>query len=132
MVTRWSPDTCECVIEYNDDGTLSNVVKACDAHKGDNDEVVFQNVKEENPRKNNAVKEILDNAPSSMFDVDAESGTRVFKRGINVDFAWTGTVPNRKLALTVKGLTLTSTQKNAVQNKLDNRFGAGKVTVEQG
>jgi hypothetical protein len=132
LVTRWSPDTCECVIEYNDDGTLSKVVKACDAHDGDADDKIFENVKEENPRKNHSLKEILDNAPPGLFEVDPESGTRVFKKGITVDFSWQGVKPNRTLTLTVNGITLTSTQRNAIQAKLNNRFGAGKVTIVQG
>jgi hypothetical protein len=132
LVTRWSPDTCECVIEYNDDGTLSTVVNACPAHQGDNEQTIFENVKEENPRKNKSLKEILDNAPTGMFELDPESGTRIFKKGITVDFGWTGTKPNRILTLTVKGTTLTPTQINAVQSKLNTKFGVGKVTVVQG
>lgn len=132
MVTRWSPDTCECVIEYNDDLSLSRVVNACAAHQAGTESTVFQTVLEENPRKNRSLKEMLDNAPPALFDVDAESGTRVFKRGINVDFDWDGVAPNRTLTLTVKGITLTANQMNAIQNKLDARFGAGKVTVVQG
>ena len=132
MVTRWSPDTCECVIEYNEDGTLSKLVKACDAHSGGTETTVYQTVLEENPRKNKSFKEILDNAPPGMYDTDPESGTRVFKKGINVDFKWTGQPPNRSLELVVKGISLTPTQKNAVQSKLDNKLGAGKATMVQG
>jgi hypothetical protein len=132
LVTRWSPDTCECVIEYNADVTLSRVVQACAAHQGGTEATVFQTVLEENPRKNHSINEILQNAPAAMFDIDAESGQRVFKRGITVDFAWSGIAPNRTLTLTVTGITLTANQKTAIQNKLDTRFGAGKVTVVQG
>jgi hypothetical protein len=132
MVTRWQPDTCECIIEYNDDGTLSKVVKACDAHDGDDEETVFQTVKEENPRKNKSIKEILDNAPPGLFDIDPDSGTRVFKKGIDVDFSWSGQKPNRTLSLKVKGTSLTPTQINAIQSKINNKFGGGKVTVVQG
>lgn len=132
MVTRWSPDTCECIIEYEADGNLTKVVQACDAHKGNSESTVYQTVLEENPRKNKSFKEILDNAPPGMFDLDEESGTRIFKRGITVDFEWTGTAPNRTLKLIVKGITLTANQLNAVQAKLDNKLGAGKVTIVQG
>ncbi len=132
MVTRWQPDTCECIIEYNDDLSLSKVVHACDAHQGDTEDKIFQNVKEENPRKNHSLKEILDNAPPGLFEVDPESGSRVFKKGVNVDFSWSGVKPNRTLTLTVSGITLTPTQINAVQSKLNNKFGSGKVTLVQG
>ena len=130
--TTWSPDTCECIIEYDVDGNLTRVVQACDAHKGGSESTVYQTILEENPRKNKSFKEILDNAPPAMFDIDAESGTRVFKRGITVDFNWSGVAPNRRLNLIVKGITLTPNQLNAVQAKLDNKFGDGKVTLTQG
>lgn len=132
MVTRWSPDTCECVIEYNNDLSLSRVVNACAAHQGGTESTVFNTVLEENPRKNRSLKEILDNAPASVFDVDADSGTRVFKKGISVDFGWSGVAPDRHLTLTVKGITLTANQITALQTKLDTRFGTGKVTLVQG
>lgn len=132
MVTRWSPDTCECIIEYNEDLSLSKVVKACDAHQGGTESTVFQTVLEENPRKNKSMKEILDNAPPGIFDIDPDSGTRVFKKGITVDFDWSGVPPNRILNLTVKGITLTANQMTAIQAKLDNKFGPGKVTIVQG
>ena len=132
MVTTWSPDTCECIIEYNPDGNLTKLVQACDAHKGGTENTVYQALLEENPRRNKAVKEIIDNAPPAMFDIDADSGIRVFKRGISIDFEWSGTAPNRTLKLIVKGISLTANQLNAVQSKLDNKFGAGKVTVVQG
>ena len=63
------------------DGNLSKVVQACDAHKGGTERQYIKHVLEENPRKNNSLKEILDNAPPGLFDVDPESGTRVFKEG---------------------------------------------------
>jgi hypothetical protein len=132
MVTRWSPDTCQCVIEYNADLSLNRIVNACVAHQGGTESTVYSTVLEENPRKNRSLKEIIDNAPASMFDIDADSGTRVFKKGISIDFQWQGVAPDRTLTLTVKGITLTANQINAVQNKLDTRFGAGKVTVVQG
>ena len=94
--------------------------------------ITFNTVLEENPRKNKSVKEILDNAPAGMYDIDPDSGTRIFKKGITVDFQWTGVAPNRSLELVVKGITLTTQIKNAIQTKLDNKFGVGRVTVVQG
>ena len=131
MVTRWSPDTCECVIEYNEDGTLSKVVNACDAHKGGTEATTFSAVLEENPRKNKSLKEILDNAPPGLYDTDPDSGTRIIKKGINADFQWSGIAPNRTLTLTIKGITLTANQLNALENKLNARF-EGKVEIVQG
>ena len=132
MVTRWSPDTCDCIIEYNPDVSLSKLLKVCELHQTEETEsIVFNTILEENPRKNRSLKEILDNAPPSIFDLDPESGTRVFKKGITVDFDWSGLGVNRSLILRVKGITLTPNQMTAMQTKLDNKFGAGKVTLMQ-
>lgn len=142
MVTRtttWSPDTCQCVIEYTWDDTvpedsrthsISNVVSKCSFHQGlatkDN---VWNVVMEENPRKNNAFKHILDNGPSSLYDLDTDGITRVLKKNISLNFSWSGTVPNRVLTITVVGVTLNTSQRNTVQNALNNKFGTGKVLL---
>jgi len=60
-VTRWYPDTCDCVIEYEwDDSeseevrthTLKRVVAKCHAHKAVDHNSLFDVVLEENRRKN--------------------------------------------------------------------------------
>lgn len=139
--TRWSPDTCDCIIEYEWDDAepsetrnhnLSTYVKRCSDHAIGNiptDSNRFDVVKEENVRKNNGLDTILQNAPTSLFDIDAESGSRVFKRGITVNWTWTGTAPNRNIAISITGITLTTQQKNNLKTFLDNRFGVGKVVL---
>lgn len=130
MVTRWSPDTCDCVLEYDDQFNLINVVQRCTAHQNlANNAAVYNTVKDENPRKNIGLDLILQNGPASLFDTDSESGNRVFKRGITVNWVWSGTAPDRVLTLNVIGITLTTNQKNAIKTFLDNRFGANKVIL---
>lgn len=131
MVTRWSPDTCGCVIEYDENINLTSVVQRCPAHQTllDNPSI-FNSVKEENSRKNIGIHDLLlNNAPTSLFDIDAESGNRVFKKNIVVDWTWSGVAPNRVLTINVTGVTLTTNQKNAIKTFLDNRFGVGKVVL---
>jgi hypothetical protein len=138
--TRWSPDTCQCILEYEwDDSVPENqrthtpatVVKKCTGHQPLPDiNSVFNTLLDENPRKNKALAEILANAPSnSWYDIDATSGSRVFKQNITVKWTWTGTAPNRVLTLSFTGITLTNAQKNTLQTRLNTLLGSGKVTI---
>ena len=136
--TRWSPDTCSCVIEYTWDDTdpqetrqhtLSTYVSRCAAHDAVGpDSNRYDTVKEENTRKNFAHQGILDNGPSSLFDLTPE-GARVLKNGITISWAWTGTAPNRVITISYAGITLTNQQRNTAQAWLNNRFGVGKVVL---
>jgi len=136
-VTRWSPDTCDCVIEYSwDDSvpedqrvhTLSNYVNKCAAHSAlSTDTDRWNAVFEENPRKNIAHQLILDNAPTAMYDL--VNSNRVLKSGIAINLSWSGTAPNRVLTISYTGITLTTNQRNTIQTFLNNRFGVGKVLL---
>lgn len=138
--TNWKPDTCDCIIEQGIDDSLpqaqqvlfgvSSIFK-CPAHSHINNvDDHFNAVNEENPRKNFSLDEILQNAPNNnWFDIDADSGARVFKKGITINWNWTGTAPNRVLTLTFTGVSLTTAQKNTLQTRLNNRFGNGKVIL---
>lgn len=138
--TIWSPDTCECILEYQWDDTtpednrpitLSTIINKCSIHSSLNtNNDVWNSINEENPRKNITRQLLLDNAPSTLYDIiDATNGTREFKNGISFNWSWTGTAPNRVLNISVTGITLTNAQKNTIRNILNNRFGVGKVTL---
>lgn len=139
--TRWKPDTCDCVIDYvwndqdpedNTTHVVSNINK-CAVHSTlATNNAVWDAIKVENPRKNHAIKEILDRAPASLFDLDTDGVTRKFKKGIDVNFSFTGVAPNRLITINVTGVTLTTNQKNNIQTFLNNRFGVGKVTLVNG
>ena len=134
--TRHSPDTCGCVIEYTWDNTvpeserihtLLSIIK-CSVHIAQTDSTAWNTVLEENPRKNNALEQILASSPTTAL-YDTLNGTRQFKQGINVNFSWSGTAPNRVLTLTITGISLTTNQKNTLRTALDTRFGSGKVLI---
>jgi hypothetical protein len=133
--TRYSPDTCDCVIEYSWDSTLSedqrvhtlSTISKCSFHSGLSDNTAYNTVFEENPRKNIAYQLILDNGPVGLSDL--VDGTRQIKPGIFINTVWSGTAPNRVLTVTVTGFSLTQNQKNSIQTFLNNRFGAGKVLI---
>ena len=139
-ITRWSPDTCDCVLEYIWDDALpddqivhtpSSVIQRCFGHEPlPNTQAVFNSVRDENPRKNLSLDEILQNAPNTnWYDIDATTGTRIFKRGITINWNWSGTAPNRVLTLTFTGITLTTAQRNNLQTRLNNRFGSNKIVI---
>lgn len=138
--TIWQPDTCECMVTYQWDDTVAedqrvhtplNTIK-CPAHTSLTTHTqVFNVLTEENPRKNQILQEILDNAPNTnWYDIDTGSGgTRVLKQNINFRWVWSGTAPNRIITVFFDGITLTTTQRNNLQTRLDNRFGVGKATI---
>jgi hypothetical protein len=135
--TTWSPDTCECQIEYDWDSeateenrthTLKRFVNKCQAHAAlGADDNIWNTVLEENPRKNVAHQLILDNGPAALSDLI--DGSRRLKAGITFNFSWSGTAPNRVLTISVNGLSLTTQQRNAIETFLANRFGAGRVLI---
>lgn len=66
QITRWSPDTCKCILEYQWDDqipeeerehTVYNVVSTCPEHAGSTPVEVFENVLELNQAFNEALAE---------------------------------------------------------------------------
>jgi hypothetical protein len=136
MPTRWSPDTCDCVMiteagaTESDFPTLVTAEYICPIHSGlSSHTAVYNTVKDENPRKNKAFQQLIDNSPAGMFDLDAESGTKVLKKGITLDWSWTGIAPTRVIVFTLTGITLTTNQRNNAQSLLNSTFGAGKAVL---
>ena len=137
QTTRWSPDTCDCIIEYQWDDTLTpdvrthtlaNYIRKCSFHGNQaNDTIRWNTLNEENPRKNNAYQLIVDNAPLQFVDLAPDGITKTLKKGLSLNFTVAGVVPNRVFTLIFSGATLTQNQIDFVQGKLDTRFGAGKV-----
>jgi hypothetical protein len=134
--TRWSPDTCSCVVEYSWDSEappenrtheLTSIQK-CPVHSSLSDSEAYAVLTEENPRKNNTLQSALDNGPTALYDINPD-GARVLKQNITYNFSWSGTVPNRVLTISFTGINLTTQQKNAIQNFLNNKFGSGKVVI---
>jgi hypothetical protein len=119
QTTRWSPDTCSCVIEYQwDDSvdstlrvhTASKTIAQCPQHAGQNLATHFGSLIEENPRKNKIIDKILTQFPALTAD----------------DITWSFD-SNRLLTVTIAKLT--TVQKAALQTAANNLVGAGKVLV---
>lgn len=129
QITRWGPDTCNCVLEYqwNDSDliedrqhTLSRVVNKCIAHREYTDEIVFSMVTDENKRKNIVLNEIFSNTPSLMF-VNNEGKVIYDEKNVNWQFD-----QNRKLIISTN---LKSTEKTKVKNLLKNKFKINEVEI---
>lgn len=139
--TRWSPDTCDCVLEYEWDDSLPNdqivityktTVSQCANHinlNGNNKKDTYDSVNEENKRKNGTITELITRMQSDFGEADPTTGAITLKRAINVSWAWSGTAPNRVLTLTVKGITLTANKMNQAKTFLDTKYGTGKVIL---
>jgi hypothetical protein len=133
--TRWSPDTCTCVVEYSWDTEVLaeqrthelTSIEKCPVHSSLTDSQAYLAVTEENPRKNASLSSALENGPAALYDV--VEGTRQLKGNISYNFSWSGIAPDRVLTISFTGITLTQNQKNAIQNFLNNRFGVGKVVI---
>jgi hypothetical protein len=87
-VTRWLPDTCECVIDYEwDDAnpsvlTHKEMIKVCAAHAalGLADKACFDKVRDENVRKNMTLAE----AQKAVASVTLEDFTWSFDKDRNL------------------------------------------------
>jgi hypothetical protein len=123
QITRWGPDTCECVIEYEwDDAvpdsqrthTISKIVSKCSAHSKLSDgETHFLNVLDENTTKNKAFEIVKSKAPT----LDPDN----FKYSFDKD---------RKLVVDVANLGLKASDKTTLLSDLDTKLGTGKVSVK--
>lgn len=75
--TRWSPDTCGCVLEYSwDDSqpqesrehTFARAVHLCEIHAVASPESAFEQVRSENVTKNVAQNEFTKAIPNKPFE----------------------------------------------------------------
>lgn len=139
--TRWGPDTCDCILEYEWDDSLpndqivisyKNTVNQCSFHAhltGNNKKDTYDAVNEENKRKNGTITELITRLQSDFGEADPQTGAITLKKGITVTWNWSGTAPNRVMTLTVTGITLTANKLNQAKNFLDTKFGTGKVIL---
>ena len=101
--TRWRPDTCDCILEYEWDDSLpndqivityKNTVSQCSFHanlNGNNKKDTYDAVNEENKRKNGTITELITRLQSDFGEADPQTGSITLKRGINVSWDWSGT-----------------------------------------
>lgn len=127
-VTRWSPDTCDCVIEYEWDTdappeslvlNFRNLVKSCPYHSSLSGEEIFQEVTSENTRKNMVFAEAQKILPS-LTDEKGDPKTE--------DYNWSFD-EKRKLKVGFLNISVKPAEKAQLKAACDTKFGAGKVEV---
>lgn len=122
-MTIWKAATCgtteqdrtSCLVNLDD----NSFIFTCPAHSVLSLASRFAGLQDENKRGWGNVQQEVKNAAPNQAPAILDS--------IVMTWTWTGTAPNRVLNIVVTGITLNNPQKQNVQQKLDNRFGAGKV-----
>lgn len=124
-MTRWYPDTCDCVIDYSDDGnfTLVSVQKKCAKHAAVAQVDHLATLFSHNRLKNRAMKWLTDKYGSAAFDADGNLLVSInYDRGAAAD--------NDPVLVTgLKVLGVTSNQLSTLQTQVDNAIGANKVVL---
>lgn len=142
--TTWNPDTCGCTLRYKWDedlpenertSTIDIINKSCPNHSNllPNVPVTYSCILDENQKKNNSLQFALDAVPSKLADIftNENGGTyTVLKSGISFNFRFDGTAPNRILYISFNNTSLSQNEKNAIQNKLNEKFGTGIIVIE--
>lgn len=124
-VTRWSPDTCECVLEYDWDPAAGEddrvhthhaSVRTCPAHDGIGGPEHLNVVLRENQSKNRVEAHALELIPRLRVPTDDGAG---YRRNPFVDFRWTFTRTGANRALTVElvgdGFALSAAEKGLLR-----------------
>lgn len=121
--TRWSPDTCACVVEYSWDTSTSEdqrvhtphaVIQRCARHAAHQDSALHAALMDENPRKNRLLGRLQVLFPAA-FDKDG-----LFLGSWAFD-------AQHVLRMSLPGVT--ALQKTAAQNWADSNLGGGKAII---
>ena len=133
--TRWSPDTCGCIIEFEWDDTVSAdarvhtpaaLVQQCALHAGQSLQETYDDLVDENPRKNRLEARLLSAFPAQLGWTNPQTGELELVRGA---YAYSITGRRGQRVLTIALPLLTNAQRVAAQTWADNNIGAGRVVV---
>ena len=136
--TQWSPDTCECVLQYTWDTektaetrehVFDSVIKTCDAHTILKSKNLYDKVKDENVLKNKALKELETALPEFHTDLKNEDDEVVGKKtkqsaGLKWSFD-----NDRKLVIEIKEFKDIK-KKDNVKKILTDKFGDNKIDLK--
>lgn len=107
--TRWSPDTCKCVLEYTWDDSVpeservhtpATVVAQCEFHVSVPIEEVFAAVVDENAHKNKVINEIAVSLPTYAKEETNQKGEKTVTPDLD-KLSWLFD-ENRKLVVKLK------------------------------
>lgn len=125
--TRWKPDTCKCVLEYEWDDTqedptftIKTVANKCKDHSGISvDKALYDTVLAENQMKNFVHKEIFDNTPTAVEEVIDVNGDTIKRIKPGKAYNWSFDT-NRKLVVDLAGFT--QDEKDSVEGYTNTEF----------
>lgn len=132
----WKPDTCGCIIEErHGEGNgveFNRVIEKCTVHQTVPDNqlfgVLYANPDGENKRKNRLEKALIETTGLNLGELNS-NGAYVWRTGLGFTWSWTGTGANRVLKVSIVGRTLTTQQRNTIQQWCDTNFGAGRIVI---
>lgn len=87
-------------------------------------------VLKESQKVNWTLTNALSSFSAQLADTDPDTGSLVLKKGITLNWSFSGTFPNRVCTISFSGITLTNQQKNTLQTKANQLFGNGQVIVQ--
>jgi hypothetical protein len=124
QTTRWSPDTCKCVIEYEWDDkvpqrerehNVARIVRVCKAHEAldagieakimESTKNIFDNVLSENRLKNHTLRKVLEVQPELADFIEPELGRRIDAKSF-LSTSKTNLTASKAASLYGVGLTL--------------------------
>ena len=118
-ITRWSPDTCGCVIDYTwdpdvPDGARTHsfhaVERICAGHDGLSDPPLFDTVLAENQTKNRLHGWAVANLARLRHPLEDR-----LSDGVEFRWSFTGTGAGRRLEVWLDGATLTAGEKGLMR-----------------
>ena len=146
-VTRWRPDTCGCVLEFEwDDAVPSeerihtpvNIIKACPVHLSDSKDGIqkhYEKVIDENRSKNIFLDEALKTMPEIRREKINEKGETIYelKEDVNFDFSFDenrNLIPAFKDKNGVEVKTISVLEKGNLETKVLERVRGMKIVKE--
>lgn len=136
-ITKWSPDVCDCVIEYEWDKTLpvdqrihthKNTVNRCPEHSGLSGQILYDTILNECKIKEQTKKWLAHN--TSLGELRKKNTEKTLISDTPLNWHFEGSNDTRKFHFNVDGFTLTVGQKTALTNTLTGIMGSNRIAIE--
>src|ERR1041384_5092005 len=142
----WSPDTCDCSIEFEFDDAVSanervhigkRIIKRCPAHQPEHFTDChdhYNSVLSENQRKNILLGKLIEAHPEISKTLD--NGAKVLREDIDYVHSFTGVGKNRVLDVNlvdkkeIPDFILQKKHRDSINKIAKETFGEGKVAVK--
>lgn len=125
MTTRWSPDTCDCVLDVDPTWTSCTVVSKCAIHSAVLDANIFTTVyTNENKKKNELCQYIVDTYPAVVSENPSTTNEFMAAYGIEGELVFD---VDRVIQVDIPALS--PSEKSDLQAAVDGMFNPGDVEV---